>query len=97
MKKIKVIVVGAGNMASKVHYPSLNDISNVEICGILDINQERLDYIKYLFGYNKNILYKCDNLTHYQKIINKLKPDAVYVIGQPNIMFDLWVWVLKNK
>ena len=97
MKKIKVIVVGAGNMASKVHYPSLNAINNVEICGILDINEERLDYIKNLFGYNKKIIYKCDNLTHYQKIINKLNPDAVYVIGQPNIMFDLWVWVLKNK
>ena len=29
--------------------------------------------------------------------INDLKPDAVYVIGQPNIMFEIWTWVLQHK
>jgi predicted dehydrogenase len=32
----------------------------------------------------------------YRKMIEEIAPDAVYVIGQPNIMYDIWTWCLDQ-
>ncbi|RAP78544.1 Gfo/Idh/MocA family protein [Paenibacillus montanisoli] len=88
-EKVRVAVVGAGGMANAVHYPSLHSLPDVEIAGICDINPDRLHATaeKYL------IPRKYDD---YQKMIKEVEPDAVYVIGQPHILYDVWDWCLEN-
>ena len=40
--KIRIAMVGAGNMANQVHYPSLASFQDVEFAGICDIHPEHL-------------------------------------------------------
>lgn len=32
----------------------------------------------------------------YRKMIEEVAPDAVYAIGQPQYMFDIWTWCLSQ-
>ena len=40
MKKIKVAVVGAGQVANTIHLPSWKSITEAEVTAICDINKE---------------------------------------------------------
>jgi len=37
MNKVKVALIGAGNMANNMHYPSLVEFEDVEIVGLCDL------------------------------------------------------------
>ena len=39
--RLRVAMIGAGNMANAVHYPSLASMSDVEFAGICDLDSER--------------------------------------------------------
>lgn len=86
---VRVAVIGAGKMANNVHYPSLASFDDVEIVGICDLDPERLA--------GTAIRYAIQNCyTDYRKMVQEQAPDAVYVIGQPHIMYDIWIWCLTN-
>ena len=34
--------------------------------------------------------------TDYRRMVEEVAPDGVYAIGQPNIMFDIWIWCLRQ-
>ncbi len=89
-------MIGAGSMASKVHYPSLASFDDVEIVGVGELLPERLHPVCDKFGIPKAARHELRTATDYQGMIEKLAPDAVYVIGQPNIMYDIWVWCLQQ-
>ena len=91
-KKVRICTVGAGGMANMVHYPSLASFSDVEIVGICDLVPERVHSTAEKFGIPKKNRYVARQFNDYQDMIAKLKPDGVYVVGQPNIMYDIWVW-----
>ena len=94
MKKLKVVMIGAGGRANQVIYPAFADLRSageVEIAGICDINQERLDETAGKFGIGKK--YGTDFFS-YQEMVDELKPDAAVVIGQPHLMYDIWMWCL---
>jgi virulence factor len=87
--KTRVAMVGAGSMANTVHYPSLASFEDVEIAAVCDINEQRL-----LATANK---YEIEGrYTDYRQMVEAVAPDAVYVIGQPHIMYDIWVWALQQ-
>lgn len=88
-RKIRVAMVGAGNMSNAVHYPSLASFPDVEFAGICDIIPERMHTTGDKYRIEKRYL-------DYQKMIEELAPDAVYVIGQPDVMYPLWVWCLQQ-
>jgi predicted dehydrogenase len=87
--KVRVAMIGAGSMANHVHYPSLASFADVEIAAICDLDAERLTATA-----NK---YEVEGrYTDYRKMIEAVAPQAVYAIGQPHIMFDIWTWCLSR-
>ncbi|MDX1934025.1 MAG: Gfo/Idh/MocA family oxidoreductase [Capsulimonadales bacterium] len=88
--KIRVAMVGAGAMANSVHYPSLASFGDVEFAGICDSDAERRTATAERYRIEKRY-------DDYRRMIEETAPDAVYVIGQPHLMYDLWVWCLQQK
>lgn len=89
-KTVRVAFIGAGAMAAKVHYPSLSSFDDVEICGICDLDPIRLNKLADQYHIE-------NRFSNYRKMIEQTAPDAVYVIGPPHLMYDIWVWCLENK
>jgi len=88
-RKVRVAMVGAGGMAHTVHYPSLASFDDVEIAAICDLDEQRLTATadKYEVA---------ARYTDYRKMIEEVAPDAVYAIGQPHLMYDIWMWCLEQ-
>jgi virulence factor len=87
--KLRVVVIGAGKMANSVHYPSLASMEEVEIVGICDVYPESLVQTADKYGIQ-------NRYSDYKKMLEETKPIAVYVIGQPHIMYDIWMYCLKQ-
>ena len=88
-KKMRVAVIGAGGMAARVHYPSLASFDDVEIAAICDINPERLNEVGNQYNIEKRY-------SDYRQMVKDIEPDAVYAIGQPHLMYDIWMDLLEN-
>ncbi len=87
--QVRVAVVGAGHMANMVHYPSLASLSDVDIVGICDLDDTRLQDTADRYGIT-------GRFHDYQAMVEQTNPQAIYVIGQPHLMFDIWVWCLEH-
>jgi predicted dehydrogenase len=90
-------MIGAGNRANAVIYPSFNDLQKqgkLEISGICDIDPERLNKTADKYGIKNR--YGAGGVFDYQKMVYDLKPDAAVVIGQPHLMYDIWMWCLQQ-
>ena len=86
---VRVAVVGAGAMANRVHYPSLASFRDVRIVGICDVDAVRLNATADKYQVE-------GRYTDYRAMIEQVVPDAVYAIGQPHIMYDIWIWCLQQ-
>lgn len=95
--KVRVCIIGNGNFACSVHYPSLRSFNEVEIVGIMAFNKERLEKTAQRFSIPEKCIFPVSSVTGYQAVLQQLKPDAVYAIGPPEHMFDVWVWCLENR
>jgi predicted dehydrogenase len=89
LEKVRVAMVGAGGMANHVHYPSLASFDDVEIAGICDLDAGRLQATADRYEIE-------DRYSDYRRMVEEVAPDAVYVIGPPQYMFDIWVWMLQQ-
>ena len=98
MEPLRVVMIGAGGRANDVIYPSFADLRAeglVDIAGICDIDPQRLRAtadkfdIAHRWGDNRYVY-------EYQAMIEQLKPEAAIVIGQPHIMYDIWMWCLER-
>jgi predicted dehydrogenase len=90
-------MIGAGGRANQVIYPSFYDLQKeglVEIAGICDIDAERLKTTADKYGIKSR--WGSGGVFDYQKMVTELKPDAAAVIGQPHIMYDIWMWCLEQ-
>jgi len=88
-KKVRVAMIGAGRMANSVHYPSLASFKDVEIAGVSDLDPQRLSETADQYGVK-------GRYADYRKMIEAEAPDAVYAIGPPQHMYDIWVWCLQQ-
>ena len=88
--KLRIAMVGAGSMANRVHYPSLASFPDVEMVAACDLNISSLNDTADRYGIT-------GRYTDYRKMIEDTAPNAVYVIGPPNNMYDIWVWCLQQK
>ena len=95
--KARICIIGNGAFANKVHYPSLASFNDVEIIGIFAFNGERLRQTAHQYNIPEEHIYVLSSKNDYQQILLKLKPDAVYAIGQPEQMLDIWFWCLENR
>jgi predicted dehydrogenase len=89
-RKIRIAIIGAGGMANQVHYPSLASFDDVELAGCCDLREEQLKGTADKYGIR-------NRFTDYRKMIEETAPDAVYSIGQPDVMYPGWVWCLEHK
>jgi virulence factor len=89
MEKVKVAMIGAGGMANSVHYPSLASFDDVDIVAISDLDENRMNTTADKYKIEKRY-------TNYHKMVEDVSPDAVYVIGQPHLMYDIWIWCLDQ-
>ncbi len=87
--KLRVVMIGAGTMANKVHYPSLASFDDVEIAAICDRDAGRLNDTADKYGVSARY-------SDYKVMVEEAAPDAVYAIGDPNVMYPVWVWCLER-
>jgi virulence factor len=87
--KVRVAMIGAGGMANSVHYPSLASFEDVEFAGICDLDPGRLRTTAERYGIEKRF-------SDYRGMVEEVAPDAVYAIGQPHLMYDIWTWCLER-
>ncbi len=86
---VRVAMIGAGNMAQKVHYPSLASFDDVEIAAVCELDAARLEQVADRYGI-------AGRYGDYRRMIEEVQPDAVYSIGPPQYMYDTWVWLLQR-
>lgn len=96
-KRARICIIGNGCFANMVHYPSLTSLKDVEIVGICAFDEERLKQTAHKYNIPIINIHVAKSQFDYQKMLIDLQPDGVYVIGQPERMFDAWVWCLENK
>jgi virulence factor len=87
--KLRIAMIGAGGMANTVHYPSLASFDDVEIAGICDLDEGRRNATADRYSVEKRY-------ADYGRMIDELAPDAVYAIGQPHLMYDVWTGCLER-
>ena len=87
--RVRVAVIGAGQMANRVHYPSLASLPEVSMVAACDLDQDRLRATADRFQIE-------GRYTDYQEMIDRCAPEAVYAIGQPHTMYDVWTWCLER-
>lgn len=92
-KKFRVVMIGAGGRANQVIYPSLASLEDVIIEAICDIDEERLNKTADKYGVERRY---GKSVTDYQRMIDEIKPDAVFAVGQPHIFYDIWMWCLEH-
>jgi predicted dehydrogenase len=95
MEKFKIAFIGAGNRANQVHYPAFADLDDVEIVGICDIDPEALNKTADKYGIPEERRYG-KTVFSYRDMIEEQKPDGVVCIGQPHLMYDIWMWCLSH-
>ena len=88
-QKLRVAMIGAGFFANEFHYPSLASFDDVEMAAVCARTTERMDPTADKYGIQRRY-------TDYRKMIEETAPDAVYAIGNPHVMFDIWVWCLEQ-
>ena len=76
-------------MANSVHYPSLASFEDVEIAAICDLDGDRLHATAEKYRVERRF-------TDSRKMIEEVAPDAVYAIGQPHLMYDVWTRCLQQ-
>ena len=89
LDNVRVAMIGAGGMANRVHYPSLASFADVEIAAICDLDQQRLTATANQYEVEHRY-------TDYRKMVEEIAPNAVYVIGPPHMMVDIWIWCLSQ-
>lgn len=87
--KLRVACIGAGSMANSVHYPSLASFDDVEIAAICDLDPQRLHATADKYKVERRY-------ADYRAMVEEIAPDAVYAIGNPHIMYDVWTWCLRQ-
>ena len=90
MKKIDIALIGAGGMANSVHYPSLSECKDVNIVGLCDLVETKLNATAERFEIE-------NTFTDYKQMLEKTSPDAVYILMPPQHLFPLAIHCLNQK
>ncbi|MCM8804951.1 MAG: Gfo/Idh/MocA family oxidoreductase, partial [Candidatus Omnitrophica bacterium] len=90
MRKVRIGFIGCGNFANMVHYPSLNEMEDIEIVSICDIDRDKLN--------NTGEKYKVEKrYTDYKKMFEEIELDGVYIIMPPHHLYDIVIDALNRK
>ena len=89
-RPIRVAMIGAGSRATGAHYPSLRDIPQAEMVAVCELDEERLHRAADTFGIE-------GRYTDHREMIEKERPDAVYAIMPPHVLYDVCADVIERK
>jgi len=89
MAEARVALIGVGAMTQRVHLPSLSSFPDVRLVGMCDLDQARLTAVADQYAVE-------GRYSDYRTMVDELAPDGVYAVGQPHLMYDVWVWCLRN-
>ena len=89
-EKVRLALIGAGSMANGVHYPSLKEMEDVEMAGLCDVVEDKLNATADRFEIE-------NRYTDYKQMIEEVDPDGVYVLMPPHHLFDLTIAAIKRK
>ena len=89
MGQVNIALVGVGAMTQRVHLPSLASMPDVRLAGVCDLDTERMATVADHYGIERRF-------TDYRAMVEELAPDGVYAVGQPHLMYDVWVWCLQQ-
>jgi virulence factor len=89
MGQVRIALIGAGAMTQRVHLPSLASFTDVELVGVCDLDPARLNDVADRYGID-------GRYADYRTMIDELAPSGVYAVGQPQLMYDVWVWCLER-
>ena len=89
MDRVRACVIGAGLKANEVHYPSLASFDDVELAAACDLDAARLQATATRWEIPQTF-------DDYRAMVDAVQPDAVYAIGQPHQMYDVWLWCLDQ-
>jgi virulence factor len=89
LEPVRVAFIGAGQMANMVHYPSLASIDDVEVVAACDLDAERLRATADRWSI-------AARYTDWVQMLDECQPDAVYVIGPPELMYGIWCACLSR-
>lgn len=88
-RKIRVALIGAGTMANRYHYPSLATFPDVELAAVCDLVPEKAQETAARF--NIPSVY-----SDYQKMLEEINPEAVWVLMPPQHLFGPVSHALKQ-
>ncbi len=88
-EKVRVALIGAGGMANRVHYPSLAEFDDVEMVGLCDLVEEKLNETADRFGIQ-------NRYTDYRQMLEETGPHAVYILMPPHHLYDLVIDCLEH-
>jgi len=89
LKRVRVALIGAGGMANMVHYPSLREMADVDMAALCDLVPAKRRATAKRFGIPKHY-------GDYRRMLDEVKPDAVYVLMPPHHLFDIAVDVMNR-
>lgn len=81
-KHLRVGVIGAGGIARSVHLPALYDIESCDLVWICDLLEQRARDAAERWGAH-------EYGTDYTRLLQESKPDAVFVLVQPELTFRI--------
>jgi predicted dehydrogenase len=88
MKIVRVALIGAGEMANSVHYPSLAEFTDVELVGLCDVVAEKRSATAAKFGIRQTF-------ADYRQMLKAVEPQAAYILMPPHQLFDVTVDCLE--
>jgi virulence factor len=89
MTDVRIALIGVGSMTQRVHLPSLAAIEGTVMAAACDLDETRLTTVADQYGIK-------GRYTDYRTMIRETTPDGVYAVGQPHLMYDVWVWCLQQ-
>lgn len=89
MEKVNVGFIGAGNLANRMHYPSLAEMEDVNLVAICDLDKRKLDQTANRYGVRKRY-------TDYKQMLENEKLDAVYIVVPPKALRELALYSLSK-
>lgn len=89
MERVNLVLIGAGQMANRVHYPSLAEFADVNLAALCDLDQGKLSVTADRFGIEKRY-------RDYKRMLDNESADAVYILMPPHHLYDIVVDCLKR-
>ncbi|MFH0964268.1 MAG: Gfo/Idh/MocA family oxidoreductase [Planctomycetota bacterium] len=89
LSTVQVGFIGAGDLANRMHYPSLVEMPDVRIAALCDLVEEKREKTAKFFDVKKTY-------GDYRRMLDEVKCDAVYCVMPPHHLYDVAADVLAR-